>query len=209
MKNKILFLAILISICVTIYSFKTAINKKMAVNTINYSFRGIIYSTTTNLMSVSDNGAGTLTITTANGSIVTGDNAIFVLDTSLAFDSVNNTFTIPANSARYWLVPFDGTYSPIDVTNANIADECHKTFCPCDPSKAAIDQCEPQNSMVNGVIITKCVPYTTPNACPACTPVQHQVDCNNINTHYSILDLYNSVYLVRADTIKFNGTTYP
>ncbi len=175
--------------------------------TTNYSYRGIINSTTTCLMSISDNEAGTVTITTANGSIQTGDKAVFVLDKTLSFGT-NNTFTISANSPRYWLVPFDASFSPIDITNAKTVDDCYKWYCPCDPSKSATDACQPGSALSGGNAVATCTAFTSPGACSLCTPLRMKIDCGN-GTQLAALDLFNSAFILRADTLKYNAQTYP
>jgi len=219
MKKNLLFFSLFIFVLAIILSFKSStktnlklqkassINNMMKAATTNYSYRGIINSTTTCLMSISDNESGTVTITTANGSIQTGDKAVFVLDKTLSFGTYN-TFTISANSPRYWLVPFDASFSPIDITNAKTVDDCYKWFCPCDPSKTATNACQGGTELKDGNYIATCTTFNTPTTCSICTPYRMKVECNS-GTHLAALDLFNSAFLVRADTLKYNGQTYP
>lgn len=144
-------------------------------------------------------------ITTSSTSPDPTDNyGLFYPVSSVAANSAGEV-TLPVTSAKWWMVPFDNTKTPIEITAIGTGPS-YDIDCYC----TLLGTCEENQT-------TACAPKNTAN-CTSCEPADGSCcsSCKMLICYHRVsgsspwVSQENVSYrLVNADVITFNGVTYP
>lgn len=166
--------------------------------------RALTSGTTSAIMSIDVVGS-VVQITTTNTTPDTDDNyGLFYPAYSVAANSAGEV-TLPVNSTRWWMVPFDNTKTPIEITAIGTGPS-YDIDCYC----TLLGTCEENQS-------TACETKNTAN-CTSCEKAEGSCcsNCKMMICNYRVsgsspwITQENVSYrLVNADVIEFNGVTYP
>jgi hypothetical protein len=194
------------------------LNDKLSADNINqkneihstYTLRSLISSSSVSIMSVTE-ASGTVTVTTSAGTVTTNDKFLMILSPDFSFAS-DNTVNIPGTGTKTWIVPFDASKTP---TIANVGggggggvDKCYKQYCPCKENDAqCTNECNTGTPiLVDGKWQATCVVNPQKACTDGCGIKWCEVGCSGggiISEKFT-----GPSYLIKADILVFNGTTY-